>query len=135
VLHCLDALVEERILAAQARGEFDDLPGAGRPLDLEDDALIPAELRLAYRILKNAGYAPPEVAVRREIGQLAALVIGIVEGGERMRALKRLELLRLRLVAMRRDDAPLQLDGAYYDKLASRRRTIARSRARGRQAL
>ena len=54
-------LAEGRIEEAIARGEFDDLPGAGRPLELDDiDPLLPEELRLAYRILKNAGSAPAE---------------------------------------------------------------------------
>ena len=56
-----DLLAERRVAEAIARGELDDLPGAGRPLDLDDDALVPEELRAAYRILKNAGIAPPEV--------------------------------------------------------------------------
>jgi hypothetical protein len=57
----LFSLAERRIEEAIARGELDDLPGAGRPLELDDDRLVPEELRLAYRILKNAGYVPPEV--------------------------------------------------------------------------
>jgi hypothetical protein len=57
----LDFLVERKIQEAMACGEFDDLPGAGRPLELDDDALIPEELRVANRILKNAGVTPPEV--------------------------------------------------------------------------
>ena len=57
----LDFLAERRIAEAVSRGEFDDLPGAGRPLELDDDVLVPEELRVAHRILKNAGVAPPEV--------------------------------------------------------------------------
>lgn len=57
----LELLAERKIAEAVSRGEFDDLPGAGRPLDLEDDALVPEDLRLAHRILKNAGFAPKEV--------------------------------------------------------------------------
>jgi len=45
----LDFLAEKKIQEAMACGEFDDLPGAGRPLDLDDDALVPEELRLAKR--------------------------------------------------------------------------------------
>lgn len=56
-----DLLAERKIAEAVSRGELDDLPGAGKPLDLEDDASIPEDLRVAYRILKNAGFAPPEV--------------------------------------------------------------------------
>ena len=61
----LEFLAERKIAEAIASGELDNLPGEGQPLDLDDDALIPEELRLAYRILKNAGYVPPEVAVRK----------------------------------------------------------------------
>jgi hypothetical protein len=50
----LDPLAESRIAEAMARGDFDDVPGAGRPLELADDTLAPRELRGAYRILKNA---------------------------------------------------------------------------------
>jgi Domain of unknown function (DUF1992) len=57
----LDFLAERRIAEAVSRGELDDLPGAGRPLDLDDDRLVPEDLRAANRILKNAGVAPPEV--------------------------------------------------------------------------
>ena len=57
----LDFIAEQRIAEAIANGELDDLPGAGKALELDDDALVPEELRVAYRILKNAGLAPPEV--------------------------------------------------------------------------
>ncbi len=66
----LDALVERRIQAAMARGEFDNLPGAGAPLDLDDDSLVPEELRVAYRLLRNAGYVPPELSQVSEVYQL-----------------------------------------------------------------
>jgi hypothetical protein len=56
-----DDLIEEHIRRAHARGEFDNLPGAGKPLDLGEDAHLPAELRMAYRVLKNAGYLPEEL--------------------------------------------------------------------------
>lgn len=57
----LDSIAERKIAEAIANGELDDLPGAGKPLELDDDALIPEDLRMAYRILKNAGYAPEEI--------------------------------------------------------------------------
>src|ERR1700753_1690388 len=68
----LDALVEQRIAAAVARGEFDDLPGAGAPLALDDDALVPEEVRVANRILKNAGFVPPAVEQLRALRDLKA---------------------------------------------------------------
>jgi hypothetical protein len=83
-----------------ACGVFDDLPGAGRPLDLDDDALVPEELRLAYRILKNAGYVPAELETLKEIDQLEALVSGAdVDAAARAKAVKKLALLRTKIEA------------------------------------
>lgn len=66
----LDALVEQRISAAAARGEFDNLPGAGEPLEFDDDALVPEEVRVANRIMKNAGFVPPAVEHLRALCDL-----------------------------------------------------------------
>jgi len=52
------AVAEERILDAIYRGDFDNLRGAGKPLELDDDLLVPPELRVANRVLKNAGLVP-----------------------------------------------------------------------------
>jgi len=93
----LDLLAERRIAEALARGELDDLPGAGRPLVLEDDALIPEELRVAYRILKNAGYVPAEVESLRELRELERLVDASTDAQSRRQALLKLDLLRARL--------------------------------------
>lgn len=65
-MHAFDFVAERKIDEALARGELDNLPGMGRPLDLEDDSLVPEELRMAYRILKNAGYVPREVEAARK---------------------------------------------------------------------
>src|SRR5205814_1930385 len=66
----LELLAERKIEEALARGEFNDLAGAGRPLEFDDDALVPEELRVAYRILKNAGYVPAEVQTLNQIAEL-----------------------------------------------------------------
>ena len=94
-----DRVAEQKIAEALARGEFDDLPGAGRPLALEDDALVPEDLRLAYRILKNAGFVPPEVEARREIAELERLLFEgeTLDATARARAAKKLALLRARI--------------------------------------
>ncbi|RME59693.1 DUF1992 domain-containing protein, partial [Candidatus Parcubacteria bacterium] len=50
----IETIAEQRIREAQARGELDDLPGAGKPLALEEDnPFVPPELRMAYKVLKN----------------------------------------------------------------------------------
>jgi hypothetical protein len=65
--HNYHALVEQRIQQAQEDGLFDNLPGAGKPLKLDDDSLVPFEDRAGYRLLKANGFAPPWIEARREI--------------------------------------------------------------------
>ena len=93
-----DLLAERKISEALARGELDDLPGAGRPLELDDDALVPEDLRAAYRILRNAGFVPPEVEVLRSIAQLEDLINSQdLDAAARSKALRKLALLRTRI--------------------------------------
>ena len=63
-------IAEQRIREALALGEFDNLPNAGQPLNLEDYFATPADLRMAYSILKNANCAPAEVEALKEIAGL-----------------------------------------------------------------
>ncbi|MEX0960200.1 MAG: DnaJ family domain-containing protein [Burkholderiales bacterium] len=116
----LDLIAEQKIAEAMAHGEFDDLPTQGRPLELEDDTLVPEDLRMAYRILRNAGFVPPEVQALQEIGQLERLIARLEEGEQRAVALKKLDLLRLRLSERRRSARNLELEEAYYRKLLDR---------------
>jgi len=94
-----DLLAERKIEEALARGELAGLPCEGRPLELDDDALVPEELRVAYRVLKNAGYLPPEIEARREIADLERLLLGGEAPGDaaRARAARKLALLRTRI--------------------------------------
>ena len=94
-----ETIAEQRIAEALERGELDGLPGAGRPLALDDDAHVPEDLRLAYRILKNAGFVPPEIEARREIAELERLLFdgAALDETARARAAKKLALLRTRV--------------------------------------
>jgi hypothetical protein len=96
----LDYLVEQRLEEAVSRGELSNLPGEGRPLELDEDSLIPEELRSAYRILKNAGLVPPEVQALTEISELENLVNrGSEDAAARAKAARKLALLRTRIEA------------------------------------
>ena len=53
---------------------FDNLPGKGKPLRLDDDSRIAPHLRASYRILRNAGILPPEMQLRKEISDLRQLL-------------------------------------------------------------
>ncbi len=115
----LENLVERRIFAAMAEGDFDNLSGRGRPLALDDDCLVPEDLRLAYRVLKNAGYLPEEIVLRGEIAGIHALLGKALDAEDRRQANERLALLRTRLAA-RSGDRSLHLDGKYHDPICRR---------------
>jgi hypothetical protein len=59
--------VDEKIKEAILRGEFDNLPGRGRPLDLDAYFAMPEHLRMGYSILKSAGIIPEEMELLRQI--------------------------------------------------------------------
>jgi hypothetical protein len=115
----LDLLADQKIAAAIEAGELAGLPGEGKPLDLDDDPLVPEDLRVAYRILRNAGFVPPEVADARERVELAALIAHIDDDGERRRAAARLAALELkREAAGAQGGLPAAYRGALLRKLA-----------------
>lgn len=76
----LDQWAERHISDAQNKGEFENLPGSGEPLILDDDSHIPPELRAGYRLLKNAGCLPPELQQRNEAVELADPFIRMTRG-------------------------------------------------------
>lgn len=69
-MHWADIIAEQRASEAARKGELSGLDGEGAPLDLSEDPLVPPELRAIHRVLKNAGYAPPEIAVMKAIVDL-----------------------------------------------------------------
>jgi len=66
----IESAIEEKIREAIARGEFDNLAGRGKPLDLEAYFNTPEDLRMAYSILKSNDFVPEEVEIFREIDGL-----------------------------------------------------------------
>ena len=76
-------IAESKIRTAMARGEFDNLPGHGRPLLLEDCSRVPAELRVGFKMLRNAGCLPPELEARREVIRLGTLIAATGDPKER----------------------------------------------------
>jgi hypothetical protein len=93
-----DAMAEQKIAEAIKKGELDNLPSAGSPLLLDDDSDVPAELRMAYRILKNSGFLPPELQDRKEALELNTLLQTLTADDSRFTELqKRVKLLELRL--------------------------------------
>jgi Domain of unknown function (DUF1992) len=100
----LALLAESKIRAAMAEGRFDDLPGRGRPLPDDGMARVPSELRMGFKLLRNAGCLPPELEARKEVARLGSLIAATGDPAERTR-LSRLRAdaeLRYRLLIERR---------------------------------
>ena len=100
----LKRLAESRIVEAIERGEFDDLPGKGRPLELEDLSHIPPHLRAGYKVLRNANVLPPELELRRENYSLDRLIESTSDPDQRdeLRRRRRENELRYNLLIERR---------------------------------
>lgn len=116
-----EKIVEERILKAQKRGLFDNLAGAGKPLpkDVIGDT-VAEDLRLSYRILKNADCLPPEMEVQKEIRRTEDLLAGMADTAERYRTMQKLNYLIMKLNTMRNGSAALEVPQYYADRLLGR---------------
>ena len=103
----LDRLVDEMIRDAMARGEFDNLPGAGKPQSLDSYFAAPEDLRMAWSVLKNAGYLPEEVQLMKEIAALRAQLAAVPSNAERAKLKKELDekVLSLNVVMEQRQRA------------------------------
>jgi hypothetical protein len=113
-------IVEERIRNAQRKGEFENLAGAGQPLKLEEDRHIAEELRLSYKILKNADCLPPEVELKKEIERTEELLGGMEETAEKYRILKKLNFLIMKLNATRNSSIDFEVPQQYSASLVDR---------------
>ena len=102
-MELIDQWAERYIIDAQQKGELDNLPGSGKPLQLDDDSFVPPELRAGYRLLRNAGYLPVELQDRQEALTIVELLsqleveaqYTLLDNYQNLR--KRLALLELRL--------------------------------------
>ena len=113
-------VAEERIREAQREGAFDDLPGKGKPLQLEDQSLIPEDLRMSYHILKNAHVLPPEAELRKEIKTLQDLLKYVEDESERKAVAKEIEWKMIRLDLLGRRSFSWQTTRFYGKKLVRR---------------
>ena len=87
--------VEQIIRDAMERGEFDNLVGEGKPIDLSAYFNTPEEMRLAYSMLKNAGILPQEAELLQEMAALKEKADKTKDATERGRLLKEIEQKRL----------------------------------------
>ena len=70
----LSQVCEEEVKRAEREGVFNDLEGKGKPLKLDDLSSVPEDLRSGYILLKNSGYLPEELEIKKEMVSLEKLI-------------------------------------------------------------
>ncbi len=118
-----EKIAENRILEAIEAGLFDNLKGKGKPLNLEDDSHIPPELRMAYKILRNADCLPPELELRKEIVTLQDLVASMEDEAEKLMQMRRLNFLMMKMNMSRQVSAQLLEHEIYAPKILEKLET------------
>jgi hypothetical protein len=116
----IERLAEQRILEAQRKGDFDNLPGKGKPLELKDLSAVPEDLRMAYHVLKNAHVLPPEAELLKDIHILEDLLKHIEDEGERTSLAKSLQWKLIKLDMLKRRSMDLGTVRKYGRKLVEK---------------
>ena len=115
-----DRIIEERIRRAQQKGEFENLTGSGKPLVFKDDGHVAEELRLAYKILKNADCLPAEIELKKEIKRTEELLSGMQDTAAKYRTLKKLNFLIMKLNSIGNMPIDFEMPQKYSGKLVER---------------
>lgn len=113
-------VAEKRIEEAIKGGMFDNIPGQGKPLQLEDDSHIAPELRMAYKVLRNAGCLPPELEERKEISRLVELLEGCEDEQLKVRQIQKIRFLLQRSKQRFHRSIMLEEEDPYYAQILSR---------------
>ncbi len=122
MLTSLHRIAEKKIEKFLEEGRGHDLSHwKNKPLPLEDDmANVPPSLRMAYRILRNAGYVPEEVALQKEIVRLEDMLAHCSDEQEKVRQLKKLNFLRFKLETRMGKKLQVDSDSPYYSRMVDR---------------
>lgn len=115
-----EKVVEERIRCAQRSGAFNNLSGSGKPLPPDDLANVPVDLRMAYRMLRNAECLPPEIEMKKEIDRIEELLENMPDTEQKYRTLKRLNFLIMKLNTSRGASVLSELPQHYADRVVGR---------------
>ena len=127
MLSIIQQIAERKILQAMEEGTLADLSRwKNKPLPQEDLSHIPEDLRMAYRLLKNSGFVPEEVALHREIVQVEQLLATCTDGREKIKQLKRISCLRTKLECRMGRSIELGEEGPYYEKVVDRLSTTSK---------
>jgi hypothetical protein len=119
-MNILAVIAEQKILQAMQERDLSDSKYKYKPLPLEDDSFVPDDLKMAYKILKNSGFLPPEVEERKEIKRLEDLITSTSDEAERLRQMKKLDVLLMKVNAKRPFSSSISSQNDYYRNIVER---------------
>lgn len=111
---------EDHIKRAIKEGKFDNLEGKGKPLPKDEAMNLPPELRMAYRMLKNSGYVPAEIAEEREIVRTIDLLEHMEDEEERYRQMQKLNVMIMKMNERRGRPVNLEPTDDYYQRIVEK---------------
>lgn len=113
-------IAEQRISKAIEEGSLSFEKWKNKPLSLEDDHFVPDDLKIAYKMLKNSGYLPPEIEEKKEIQRIEDLIAQTEDVHVRLKQMKKLNLLLMKVDARRGKPQNITLQDEYYSKIVER---------------
>jgi hypothetical protein len=116
----LSFIAEQKIAQAMQERDLNSPKWKNKPLPLDDDRFVPDDLKMAYKILKNSGYLPPEIEERKEVKRLEDLIACTEDEHERLKQMKKLNVLLMKIDEQR--SSPVNIAGRtdYYQKIVER---------------
>lgn len=113
-------IAEQKILKAMEERDLNSPQWKNKPLPLDDDHLVPEDLKIAYKILKNSGYLPPELEERKEIKQIEDLIASTEDEHERLKQMKKLNVLLMKVEEKRAFRSNIATQDDYYRKVVEK---------------
>jgi hypothetical protein len=120
MINAIRLIAERRISEAIREGQLDVEGWRNKPLPMTNDYLVPEELRMAHKILKNAGYLPPEIETKKEIQQIEDLLATCEDERTRVKQMKKLSYLMMKLSSMKGDTLNIESQEEYYRQVVER---------------
>ena len=118
--NALLSIAERRITEAIENGTLRTDSWKNKPLPLDDDSFVPEDLKMAYKVLKNSGFVPPEIETRKEIHKLEDLISRTEDEHQRVKQMKKLNVLMMKLDSQRARPSSIEHDDTYYRKIVEK---------------
>lgn len=110
-------IAEQRISKAIDDGSLEFSRWKNKPLPKDDDSSVPAEFKLAYKVLKNAGYLPPELEDKKEVKRLEELINSTDDEHVRVKQMRKLSVLLARIESRRGRPVNIELQSDYHTRI------------------